>query len=619
MLEALQRWRKRPGALPLGLLMGTAVVLLCAYSIYSIWLSVEPFAGQTVNLAGRQRLLSQQIANETLLLIQEPTVERRIQSRQRTYVNLARFRRVQEGLARGDKGLDLAGEIPAAARAALERMAPYTVLLIGNVEAVYGLSPHDLMRLSNVSPEVRGILQASEVLIVQYDDFLREYIAQAEQKVVRHKALEIVAFIAAFLLILLAQFVTSGLGRQIQGYRARLWDKQRLLKREILALRRSEEERRLMAAVFEQSNESIVITDASGTVRFANPSYLRNTGYALAEILGQNQRVLKSGKQDAEFYRQLWGTISTGLPWRGQMVNRSKDGTLRTEAEAIYPIRDHRGRISHYAGIKHDVSRELELEKQLREAQKLEAMGVLAGGVAHDFNNILTPIIGFTTLTLDLVPRHGEAAENLANILVAANRAKDLVTQIRNTVRQSEDPPEAVRLQSVAREVLKLVRSTASQPIGISEHLPAELPAVRAHPSDVHRLLMNLCVNACYAMPEGGQLGVTLGLAELTETAGYLGEPAPGTFVRIEVQDTGHGMSEETRAHIFEPYFTTRAAGTGTGFGLFLVFNIVKQLKGGIRVASRERVGTTFEVILPVSPSDLESASAAAVHDSAGA
>jgi PAS domain S-box-containing protein len=623
MSSILKTWLGHRNRFSVPLLLLSLLALLSAYSIYSIGLSVKPFGAATVNLAGRQRMLSQTIAKEILILVQLPSLDGRIRLREHTRGIVALFRRVQQGLEQGDASLGLSGENTAAGRKVLRRMEPDVARLVESAAAIEALSPRDLLRLDHDAPAVWGVLEASEALIAGYDSFLDDYIAGAEREIRRHKALEIAVFAASLLLILLVQFRARGLVRQVQRLGNRLNVRRRLLVLEKLARRRVEEEHRLLIAAVEQANESFVITNSNGIIQYVNPAFVLNTGYRREEILGQNPRILKSGKQDAAFYQRLWNTIASGEPWRGQMVNRNKDGTLRTEAEAIFPIRDWKGRIRHFAAIKHDITRELEMEKRLLEAQKLEAMGVLAGGIAHDFNNILTPIIGFTDLVLDLLPVGSESYGNLAIVRAAASRAKDLVAQIRTAVRQnkaSDDSTEfqAVQIQALANEVLTLVRATASKSIVIAAEIPGDLPAVRGDAGRIHRLLMNLCVNACQAMPEGGRLGVALGAVTLHETAGYLCNPAPGDFVRIEVRDTGHGMSEETKAHLFEPYFTTRGGSVGTGLGLFLVFNIVKRLGGGIRVESRERAGTAFDMLLPVVSAGPERAVAAGDVDAPG-
>ena len=599
MWAATKIWRRVLDAIPFNPVIASLLVLLCAYLIYSTWVFVNPLGDSATHLAGGQRVLLERIAGETLLLVEERSSGQRVAARQRAVEALSRFRLAQNRLESVGGSLDWTGENTATARNAMALPSQGVERLASAVEAIQGLGPQGLMRLSNASSEVREILGPVESLSADYEGLLPGNAAGTE-RIEKLKVLKIAGILAAVLLVLQALLVAYVRGKQIKRLRDRLHRKERLLRREILARRRSDEGHRLMAAAFEQANDSIVVTDAGGNVRYVNAAFARNTGYSKEEILGKTQSMLKSGEQDAEFYRRMWNTISSGQPWRGQMVNRRKDGALRTESQAVFPIRDRMGQITHYAGIKRDITREVEMEKQLRESQRLEAIGVLAGGVAHDFNNILTPIIGFTDLTLGLVPEHSEAHDNLVIVRTAAQRAKDTVMLIRNAVRENASPPQPIQLEDIAKEVVTLMRSTASKSIAIAQDIPQRLPTVLGDPSAVHRLLMNLCVNACQAMPQGGRLTIALSAVRLAATTGYLAGPAPGDFIRIEVKDTGHGMSEKTMPHIFEPYFTTRQGSTGTGLGLFVVFNIVKQLKGGIRVASRENAGTTFEIILPV-------------------
>ena len=609
MWGAIKTWRSRLGAIPLGLLTVTLLVLLSSYSIYSIWLSVQPFAGQTVNLAGRQRMLSQQIAKQCLLLVEEPSVEGRIRLRQSTYEILTEFRRVQHGLDRGDKSLGLSGENTAGTRTVLARMTPNVTLLAGGVETIYRLSPHDLLRLTNESSELRGILGAADSLIVNYDDFLREYIAGAEREIVRHKVLEIAVFIAAFLVILQVQFLARGLGSQIRHLGDRLSGKSRLLEQEILARRSSEEERRLMVAAFEQANDSIIVTDASGKVRYVNPAFARSTGYSSEEILGKTQSVLNSGEQDSEFYRRLWNTIGSGQPWRGQMVNRRKDGTLHIESQSIFPIRDGTGHITHYAGIKRDITREVEMEKQLRESQRLEAIGVLASGVAHDFNNLLTPILGHAQLLASEVPVTDPAYPSLEVIRQSAERAADLTRSLLAFGRKQPPALKDLDLNGEVSALAPILRRLIGAPIEVRMRLDPELGYVSADPSQIQQVILNLAINARDAMPAGGTLTVETANVSLNKpTAGLPADLVPGNYVSLSVRDTGQGMDAETRSRIFEPFFTTKPPGKGTGLGLSIVFGIVIRHKGYIAVDSAPGQGSRFTVYLPRKECDPEKA-----------
>ena len=194
-----------------------------------------------------------------------------------------------------------------------------------------------------------------------------------------------------------------------------------------------------------QAAESIVITKPEGAIQYVNPAFERITGYTREEALGQNPRILKSGKHDETFYRKMWDTLRAGRVWSGRMVNRKKDGTLYEEEATISPIRDSAGVITNYVAVKRDVTNELKLEAQLRQAQKLEAIGTLAGGIAHDFNNILTAIIGFTQLAMDEVPQVSGLYRNLDQVYLAGNRARELVNQILAFSRQTEQDLKPVR------------------------------------------------------------------------------------------------------------------------------------------------------------------------------
>ena len=187
--------------------------------------------------------------------------------------------------------------------------------------------------------------------------------------------------------------------------------------RDITARKRAEAERKRLMAAIEQAGEGIVMTDAQGIIQFVNPAFERTTGYSREEAVGQNPRILKSGKQDELFYRNLWDTISSGRTWAGRMVNKRKDGTLYTEETTISPVRDASGRIVNYVAVKRDITEHLRLAAQFQQAQKMEAVGLLAGGVAHDYNNMLSVILGYTELALNKVdpaqPLHADLEEIL--------------------------------------------------------------------------------------------------------------------------------------------------------------------------------------------------------------
>ncbi|MCF8111706.1 MAG: response regulator [Desulfobacteraceae bacterium] len=244
----------------------------------------------------------------------------------------------------------------------------------------------------------------------------------------------------------------------------------------------------------------------------------------------------------------------------------------------------------------------LQLEMQLRQAQKLEALGTLAGGIAHDFNNVLSPIFGYTEMAMDDLSKNDPLYNNLKQVLSAAGRARELVKQILAFSRQSETQKVPLQIQFVLKEALKLLRASLPSTIVITEQIDKNCGSVIADPTDIHRIVMNLGTNAYHAMRDhGGELKVVLEEEELDkkEIRRRGLDLAEGGYARLSVSDTGSGMDEDTLQRIFDPYFTTKPAGEGTGMGLAMVHGIVKACGGDIRVESRSGEGSVFEIYFP--------------------
>jgi signal transduction histidine kinase len=300
----------------------------------------------------------------------------------------------------------------------------------------------------------------------------------------------------------------------------------------------------------------------------------------------------------------LWTTITGGAVWTGRLVNRKKDGTLYEEEAAITPIRDHAGRIVSYVAVKRDVTREVRLKKQLRQAQKMEAIGTLAGGIAHDFNNILAAIIGYTELArMDLV-ENAPLMDNINKVLVASYRARDLVAQILAFSRQSEQELKPVSISSIVKEVLKLLRASLPATIDIRQRVLLEPATILADATQIHQVLMNICANAGHAMRStGGVLDVYLGAPRGEfEPPLSLQHLAGEDYLCLAIRDTGHGMPSEILDRIFDPYFTTKKKEEGTGLGLAVVHGIVTSHNGHLTVESKPGEGTTFKIYFPLVP-----------------
>lgn len=376
--------------------------------------------------------------------------------------------------------------------------------------------------------------------------------------------------------------------------------------RDISGRKRSEAERERLLTAIEQSDETIIITDAKGAIQYVNPAFTRITGYSKAEAIGQNPRLLKSGKQDGAFYQNLWATIAGGNSFQKRMINRRKDGSLFTEEVTISPVCDVAGTIVNYVAVKRDITEQLQMENRFRHAQKLEAIGTLAGGIAHDFNNILTAILGYTDLAQQEVGAQSSAGKDLQKVITAGKRAVDLVRQILTISRQSEKEQQPVKIQYIIKEALKLLRPSISTLINIKSFIDVECPAILADSTEIHQVIMNLCTNAFHAMSDMPRadhvMELRLAPVELDQiTMLNLGlNVTGGRFVELTVSDTGCGMDAGTMTRIFDPYFTTKEKGQGTGLGLATVHSIVTAGGGAITVDSKIGQGATFCIFWPV-------------------
>ena len=262
-------------------------------------------------------------------------------------------------------------------------------------------------------------------------------------------------------------------------------------------------------------------------------------------------------------------------------------------------LKDSNGEIIGAIETLQDVTERVALQRQLRQTQKMEAIGTLAGGIAHDFNNVLTVILGYTEIAMDDLPGGSRTHRSLEQVFNAGIRAKDLVRQILTFSRQGEQERQPVRISRIAKEALHFLRASLPSTITIRQKITSDSALVLADATQIHQVLMNLCTNAAHAMREtGGELEVALAAVNLNAaTAGP--DLAPGPYVKLTVSDTGHGMDREVMERIFDPYFTTKKPGEGTGMGLSVVHGIVRGYGGAIRVSSESGSGTAFEILIP--------------------
>jgi len=352
----------------------------------------------------------------------------------------------------------------------------------------------------------------------------------------------------------------------------------------------------------EQSGEAVVITDAAGTIEYVNTAFEEITGYTKAEIIGENPRILQSGEHDEEFYRKLWDTISNGETWEGRFINLRKSGEQYHEESIISPVKDSQRNIINYVAVKRDISDKLHLESQLRQSQKMEAVGRLAGGVAHDFNNLLTVIKGYAgILSAELeVKEYREMAELIEQ---AGLQASDLSSQLLAVSRKQDLAPRFLEPSELIHNMYPMLKRVLGEDITFTMNLLDSYTKIRIDPGQVDQILMNLVVNARDAMPQGGVIDITekeVAVADIPDSIDFQITIGQSTYYALSVKDTGGGMDDEVLEHIFEPFYTTKAPGSGTGLGLSTVFGIVKQSGGMIHVESTVGEGTTITLYFPV-------------------
>ncbi|MDJ0784503.1 MAG: response regulator [Desulfosarcinaceae bacterium] len=371
------------------------------------------------------------------------------------------------------------------------------------------------------------------------------------------------------------------------------------------ALRQSEEKYR---SILEGIEEGYYETDLSGRMTFLNEAMCTMLGSPREKLMGRNFRKLVDEAIGRKLLRLFNAVYKSG---RGRTIAGKltrKTGAPVYAEISISLIRNREDEICGFRGLIRDVTFRLrhekekrELETRLQQAHKMEAIGTLAGGIAHDFNNILSAILGYTELSLAQAPTDLPLKDHLTKVLKASERARDLVKQILTFSRQEQQELIPVQINSILKEALKLLRASLPSTIEIRQRIDSSA-TVMADPTQIHQILMNLCTNASHAMESrGGELKVMLEDTTLSaEDAARMPEVVPGDFLKISVCDTGEGIPPAAMERIFDPFYTTKELGKGTGMGLAVVHGIVKSHGGLVTVNSQVNRGTTFEVYLPV-------------------
>jgi PAS domain S-box-containing protein len=362
------------------------------------------------------------------------------------------------------------------------------------------------------------------------------------------------------------------------------------------------DELKRLSTAMEQFPDTVVITDRDGFAEYVNPAFENITGYTKDEVLGRNMSVLASGTHDDEFYKELWSTIKADKIWKGHIINKRKDGTLYTERASIAPVTDSNGLIINFVAIKRDITQELIHEEKLNEVQKMEAVGQLAGGVAHDFNNTLQAILGFCDLLL-LDSKHDSPQEHdLIEIQKATLHASTLTRQLLDFSRKTPSCVQDLDINQLIAHSEPIIRSVVGESIDIVFKLCPESCSVKGDEDQIKRVVLNLCINARDAMSSGDKLTLsTNSVSSDEERVQDVPQLTEGEFVCISVEDTGSGIPEDVKKHIFEPFFSTKGVGKGTGLGLASVYGIIHKHKGWIDVRSEVGKGSIFDIYIPMS------------------
>jgi len=375
------------------------------------------------------------------------------------------------------------------------------------------------------------------------------------------------------------------------------------ISRDITERKRAEGKLRKLSQAIEQAGEAVMITDRDGGIEYINPAFTQVTGYQVHEVLGKNLRMLKSNRQNAAFYKSMWNALACGETWQGKLINRKKDGSYYPAILTISPMQDEKGDITNYIGIQQDLTAYEDLEEQLRQSQKMEAVGTLVGGIAHDFNNSLAGITGNIYLAKKAAAGLPEVVKRLSSVETLAFSASVMIQQLLTFSRKGTVQMHPISITSFLKEVIKLQKVSVPENISLTSHIQDIALGINGDVNLLQQALINLVNNARDAVEHVEKPSIFIGLEQLAVDAAFLKKNPDITAAEvacITVSDNGQGMKPGVVEHIFEPFFTTKGVGQGTGLGLSMVFGAIQSQGGSIQVETEQGKGTAFHIYLPL-------------------
>ena len=358
----------------------------------------------------------------------------------------------------------------------------------------------------------------------------------------------------------------------------------------------------MLSEALEQAVEAVLITDRSNNILYVNSAFTEITGYALEEVIGRNPNILSSGRHGQEFYQRLWDDLRSRGFWKGVVWNKRKNGDIFPEQIHIKAIVNQQGRVVNYTAVFSDISEQLELEGKLRQAQKMEAIGILVGGIAHDFNNILAAITGNLYLVKKDLEDRPEVKEKIIRVERESFRAAEMIAQLLTFARKDLIQMVNVSLSDLYRSTHNLVRVAIREDITLNWNPCTSELCINGDENQLKQILLNLVNNARDAVDGVEKPEISVSLKEYEPDRPFR-EKYPHAcaelYACLEVSDNGCGISQDALQHVFEPFYTTKEVGKGTGLGLSMIFGSVQNHDGVIDVESQVGRGSRFCVYLP--------------------